>query len=245
MCGSENKEGDSNCAGCGASLPGAHAKPEPEKVNDCVVCFTCGAENDRFNSNCSHCQMPLPKPKLEPGVVDPKTGKVTCLMCGAENDPTNTICTSCESAMPTAEEQIVVNSPTPDRKAPAGTQTGRYQQFVVAVDKVKLGQWGPLELANWLQEMTAVLATRAAEFVQIIHGSNYYEVQSREVESCFAGMEQYEDGMQELWKFIDDGDANHLENGLETIWEGNKQINQAILLNRNFRRELEEEWGFM
>jgi ribosomal protein L40E len=204
-----------------------------------VVCFNCGTENEAASELCSKCQTPLPKASANAAVYDEETGRLICLSCGAENDPNNENCVNCDVHLPTPEQREAAAMAGIAKSVPQGGFMGRYQQFVNACDKVRNGQWGPLELAQWLQEMHSILSQRASDFVAVVQSCNYQVVQPHEVESCFAGMEDYENGMQEIWKFIDSGDPASLDAGLETIWEGNRKINQAIQLNRDFRRGLD------
>jgi ribosomal protein L40E len=240
MCGAENKEGDVRCVSCDAALPSSERRPPPPpEASEHLVCFNCGAENEPGNTLCSRCQTPLPKASTNAAVLDEETGQLICLSCGAENDPDNESCINCSVHLPSADQRAAAALSGIMKNVPEGGFNGRYQQFVTACDKVRKGQWGPLELAQWLQEMHSILSQRAGDFVAVVQTCNYQVVQPHEVESCFAGMEDYENGMQEIWKFIDCGDVSRLDAGLETIWEGNRKINQAIQLNRDFRRGLD------
>ena len=126
-----------------------------------------------------------------------------------------------------------------------GRITERYEQFKKACDRVRVGEWGPDEFLAWLEEIWATLKDKAADYVSHIEDSGYYNDQTDEVENCFTGIEQYETGMETMRQYVDTGDVGYLDQGLQIIWEGNEYINEAMRMNREFRRNLEEEWGYM
>ena len=53
------------------------------------------------------------------------------------------------------------------------------------------------------------------------------------------GLELYEAGMQELSAYLQDGDLEHLDEGLHLIREGNEKVNEAMHLNRESREDLD------
>lgn len=166
---------------------------------------------------------------------------IICLRCGEQNPPTqDSHCTKCGAALP----RMDYGGAAANRMQ--GKITARYDLFTQAAMRVKMGAWSREEFGDWLQNTRSILQEKAGYLVNLITESGYYEYQMDEVELCLTGIEDYDRGMDEMATYLEDGgDVAHLDRGLEQIWEGNEKINEAMRLNREFRRGLEEEWGYM
>ena len=81
------------------------------------------------------------------------------------------------------------------------------------------------------------------EIEEIITQNEYGEYAAEEVEHGLNGMNLFEEGMQEMSYYVEDGDLSHLDLGMERIVEGNNMLNEAKRINRSGRKELEEQWG--
>ncbi len=125
------------------------------------------------------------------------------------------------------------------------TIVSRYEDFRKAADKARSGQWSPQEFKQWLDKMVQDLSGRRDYYVKVIKDTDYYDYRDEEVDMGMTGVLDYEAGMEEMAEFVEDQNPLHLDVALEKIWEGNEKINEAMRMNREFRRKLEEEWGFM
>ena len=163
---------------------------------------------------------------------------IICLACGASNQPGASHCASCGAVVPKMDYSVTNSGYT-------GRLTGRFEKFQDACRRVRAGEWSKEEFGAWLENIQKALNEKAGYLVNLIHESGYYEHNMDEVEHCFTGIENYEKGMNEMWQYIEDGDMANLDRGLEIMWEGNELINEAMRMNREFRRGLEEEWGYM
>lgn len=123
--------------------------------------------------------------------------------------------------------------------------SGRMGQFVDAVNNVKGGAWSAEEFLEFLQNMFVVLQEKRVGTEALIEESHYDEFCQEEVELGLQGMEQFEEGMQEMSLFLEDGEVAHLDVGLASINHGNELLNDAMRVNRASRRKLEDEWGLM
>ena len=52
-------------------------------------------------------------------------------------------------------------------------------------------------------------------------------------------MENFEQGIEEMWLYTQDGNVAHLDTGLKTIKKGNDLLNKAMTINRDGYEELE------
>lgn len=160
---------------------------------------------------------------------------IVCMNCGAQYRASMNVCPNCDAAMPRYSEPF---------SAPEMV-TSRFRQFQDAAEKVRSGAWSVQEFASFLETISAYLAEKAREILQYVQETGYYEYGQAEVDTGFSGIQDYEAGMMELYEFVHDPDPSHLDQGLGRIWEGNVKINEAMRINREERKKLEEEWGFM
>ncbi|MBI3927839.1 MAG: hypothetical protein HY319_20025 [Armatimonadetes bacterium] len=122
--------------------------------------------------------------------------------------------------------------------------TGRLDQFKKAVARVKAGEWAIEDLAEFLENISALLATLAQNYIELVEETGYNDWAPAEVELATAGMEDYEVGMSQIWTYIEDGDEIHLDQGVNTIRTGNNKIIAAMRMNREFRNQLAEKLEF-
>ena len=161
---------------------------------------------------------------------------IICMQCGAQNGKGAKVCASCGAILPRMDTSSMV---TVDKIA------GRFTQFRDAVERVKEGHWSSEEFLEFLQNIYALLSEKRAGTEQLIQETGYEEYADDEVSQGRDGMDQYELGMQELSLFLEDGETDHLDQGLDLIWQGNERLNDAMRINRAERKKLEDEWGWM
>ncbi|MEW6279314.1 MAG: hypothetical protein AB1758_11865 [Candidatus Eremiobacterota bacterium] len=115
----------------------------------------------------------------------------------------------------------------------------RYNQFKEAVDRVLNGEWTPEEFGAWLGEMTPRMLEKGRKTMEDLEEWGYTRMAPEECAEGFQGIELYERGMDEMALFLEDGDAQHLHDGLALCLEGNQKVNKAMLMNRDAYEELE------
>ena len=173
------------------------------------------------------------------GLIEHAQEEVSCILCGAKNSAYQTVCNQCGAKLP----KIVNTDPerTEHRQV-----TARYDQFKAACDKVTNGTWSHQEFAGFLEGIQETLRARRVSYEQAV--GDYEEFASDEVATAKSGMDDYEHGMEEMWVFVSDPDNKDLEalkRGLELIWSGNEKINKAMVMNRAYRSELADEFGYV
>jgi dGTP triphosphohydrolase len=157
--------------------------------------------------------------------------------CGAQNEQGSKHCGQCQAALPKMDYSAMMVTHQ--------AVNGRYNQFREAAERVKRGEWSAQEMAEFLQNMARILEEKAQAAIDYINSCNYYEDNQEEVDLGLEGIQDYEAGMTEMYAFTEDGDLTHLDRGLEMIFQGNEKINEAMRRNREARKRLEEEWGWM
>ena len=109
-----------------------------------------------------------------------------------------------------------------------------------AGDKVKSGEWSIDEYADFLGNISNTLAQKEQEIREIEIPEEAFEDFREELEMGFMGIELYNDGIAEMKIYVEDKDSAHIDYGLQLIADGNERINEAMRINRENRRKLEE-----
>ncbi len=162
---------------------------------------------------------------------------IVCLSCGTANGGTG-YCSQCNAPLP----KIDPNS----NMSGTGHQTGRFEQIRDACDKVRTQAWTLEEFEQFISNLFNFLEGHKNAIIGYVKETGYFEYGSQEVEMGFTGVQRYEEGLELIYTYIEDGvPESVLDQGLQMIWEGNEMINEAMRENRAARRKLEEEWGYM
>jgi len=85
-----------------------------------------------------------------------------------------------------------------------------------------------------------VLARKEQEIRDIEIPSEAYEDFRAELELGFQGIEMYNRGIATMRLYLADKNPAHVHEGLELILDGNEAINEAMRLNRENRRKMED-----
>ena len=121
---------------------------------------------------------------------------------------------------------------------------GRFKIFHEHVEAVRSGAITVEAFYEFLHEQYTVLMGLRGEIEELC-SEDYAAKSPDEISQGVQGMDSTEQGVQELSMYCEDGNAEHLEIGLDLIRRGTDLINDAKRINRASRDKLEEEWGFM
>lgn len=116
---------------------------------------------------------------------------------------------------------------------------GQYLKFAKAVQSVKDGEWGQAEMQSFLQRTANYLKPKGDAIFETLETPGYREEAKDECECAENGVEHYEQGIEEMWAYTQDGNVAHLDKGLKTIKKGNDMLNKAMTINRDAYEELE------
>lgn len=158
-----------------------------------------------------------------------------CVKCGFQNADGSNYCTSCLAQLPRLVQAAI---PRSEDEAPRINE--RLQQFEDAVAKVQSGDWETEQFAAFLDEMAEILAEKERDIRSIPIPEEAEDDFREELEIGFSGIEMYGLGVNRMFSFLQDLDGGHLEEGLELVRQGNERINEAMRVNRENRRKLEE-----
>lgn len=113
---------------------------------------------------------------------------------------------------------------------------GKFEQIREACERAKTGDWSHEELAGFVQALLGKLRAQKDAIAEYV-AETAYEGQ-QEVEVGLTGAKKFEEGLE---KILASKEPAALDDGLKLVEEGNHLINQAMGLNREERRKLEEE----
>jgi predicted nucleic acid-binding Zn ribbon protein len=219
------------------------------------VCFHCGAANSPGAKECHQCLATL----IEDGdeTATPAPGAVEhlseCPSCGYPADEDDTVCSNCNGSL-LATEEI---PRTHDRNI-----TSRYDEFSEKVKGLRNGGLSREEFGKWLNQMRDMLNNRREHYVQFVKGSefedidvdrlevlqnDYFNEREEEVTLTMEGIFEFEEAMSLMASFAEDhnSEADVLDEALKMMWNGNEKCNEAIRMNREYRNQLEDDWGYM
>lgn len=158
-----------------------------------------------------------------------------CVKCGFSNAEGANYCTRCNAQLPR-----LVQAAAPDTEAETPRINERLQQIESAVQKALSGEWEADRFGQFLDEMATVLAEKERDIREIPIPPEAEDDFRDELEVGYAGIEMYGHGVQRMFSFLEDFDPAHLDAGLELVRQGNEHINEAMRINRENRRKLEE-----
>ena len=156
-----------------------------------------------------------------------------CTRCGTQNPDNKNYCVNCNAALPA----IPASAQVP--KVPSFVME-RYNQLREAADLVINGEWTIEEYGEYLENLAQVLAQKEQEIRDIEIPEEAYEDFEDELAVGFEGITLYNEGIAHMMLYLDDQDPAHIDHGLELVRQGNENINDAMKINRQNRRKLEE-----
>jgi uncharacterized protein YacL (UPF0231 family) len=168
---------------------------------------------------------------------------IICLMCGDSNEFGTNHCKKCGAKLPKLDE----------RTAAIGTAvrtTGKYDKLRNAILKVKTGEHSWMQFADWFQAFYDDIMVRISGLVESINqshgqGWSYYDEFTEEVEATFAGVEDYDAALAQVWQAIESQDLVLAQSALKIFLRGAERLNDACALNAETQRKLGEGWGHM
>lgn len=171
----------------------------------------------------------------------PEEQSIDCPNCGFSMAADSHSCPSCGFVI-YAQDPIERPAPkTHDRDI-----TDRYDQFAGRVQMVRDGRISLADFGTWLETTKRNLLGQRERYYEMIKVSGYYEDSEDEVNMGMTGILDYEEAMGMMASVVGgEADIGVLDAALEKMWEGNEKCNEAARLNRRFRAQLEDDWGYM
>ena len=125
----------------------------------------------------------------------------------------------------------------------------KYELLRTELDRLRVGQVSWADFSTWLEVFHDDILTRTQSLVESIQqshgpGWNYYEEFKDEVETTFAGLEDYEQALQVLWIAVEGQSLSEVDTALALFLRGAEKLNDALAINAQIQREnLFDAWG--
>lgn len=116
----------------------------------------------------------------------------------------------------------------------------RLREAEEAAEKAASGEWSNEQFAEFIDGLSQTLQEREEQIRQIEIPPEAVEDFREELEVGFTGIQLWHEGVARMALFAEDMDVAHLEEGLEICRQGNEHINEAMRINRENRKRLEE-----
>lgn len=111
-----------------------------------------------------------------------------------------------------------------------------------AAKKVLSGEWTAEQFGSFLGDIQQKLAEREQAIREIEIPPEAVEDFREELEVGFTGIQLYNEGVKRMILFVEDSDVAHIEEGMDLVRQGNDHINEAMRINRENRKRLEEAY---
>ena len=155
-----------------------------------------------------------------------------CLMCGHDNPENATVCANCKTPIPRMSHMV--------SSSPPAKVNDRYLQIKDASDKVLAGQWTIDEYAKYLHDLREEIKQKEREIKEVEIPEESMEEFAEELTVGYHGIDLYNEGISYLMKYTEDGNPINVTHGMQLIYEGNEKINDAMRINRENRKKIEE-----
>lgn len=129
-------------------------------------------------------------------------------------------------------------------------QRVKYELLRTELDRLRVGQVSWADFSTWLERFHDDIQTRTQSLVESIQqshgpGWNYYDEFKEEVETTFAGLEDYEQALHLLWIAVEGESLAEVDMALALFLRGAEKLNDALAINAQIQREnLFDAWGF-
>lgn len=159
-------------------------------------------------------------------------GEVICVRCGQQNPDGVHFCSTCNSPVPKLSSFVA--PPLPPRIS------NHYNQLIEICKNVKAGTISHEEFHATLNKIFTTIEERAREIETMEIPEHLIAKLQEQMDIGFSGINNFLDGIQEMALFLEDGNEEHLNAGLELAEQGNESLNAALDIARTNISRLKE-----
>lgn len=190
-----------------------------------------------------------------------REGQRVCVSCGRGNPRTNRVCEACGAAMPNIVDDEQSDS-TFELSEHGGLEddpnrmvmTTNLARLFKACEDVEAGEIDAAEFEatlrwadNLLDQMSKGGKKLEAELNQMSAGAEERPEQHEELATLTEvlgffeeGIDEWEAGLLEMARFLDEPDGRYLKSGMKRVWEGASAIHRCKLIGDAAQAELDE-----
>ena len=208
------------------------------------VCFSCGSANPPDAPQCLECGADLPAGQKAPPPPLPVADDPSESRCPFCSQPVEKDAVECPHCRLNLDSKNPLNAPAP--RGHADNMTARYMEFQSKVEAIRMGKLVRSEFAVWLGQVLDTLLNKRQDYMTTVRESGYIETHPAEVDLAMNGILDFEEAANDMLDFArSEADIAALDAALAKMWQANEAINDAMRMNRSFRAQLEDDWGYM
>ena len=150
-----------------------------------------------------------------------------CVECGHLNDSFATICEKCRK-------------PLPDRETPPPKLEGHLRELERACNNVKSRQISSGDFRNLLNRLENVFAKTIEDVQNMEMPIEYRDEFQAEIGTGIGGLKLYIEALHEMHSFLDTRQEHFLDRGLMMARNANDRVNEALQINFENYRTIQE-----
>lgn len=155
-----------------------------------------------------------------------------CVRCGQQNAEGQHFCQSCNAVLPRISESV--SAPTPERI------NVHYNQLKEAGDKVLNGTITRDEFVDILTKVYNTISDRLAEIETMEISEEIRPSLEEQMMIGITGINFFLRGIEEMRLYVDDGNQGHIAVGMQSVHQGNENLNEALEMARDNIRRLKD-----
>ena len=179
-----------------------------------------------------------------------REGKIVCTSCGRGNPRANNVCESCGVSLPKIVDGEQSNSTfevsehgglEDETRMVMTTNIERIFQACEDIEHEKISTEEFIEVLKWadglLKQMALGLAQQQAELANLGQGEEMtpeLEQEQNTIAEVLAffeeGIDEWDAGLEEMAKYIDEPEKRHLKAGMKRVWEGASAIHRCKII---------------
>lgn len=178
-----------------------------------------------------------------------REGKIVCVNCGRGNPRANNVCEACGTALPNIVSDEMSDS-TFELSEHGGLEdetrmvmTTNLERIFKACDDIEHGRINAeefIKVLQWaeglLKQMTLGVNKKQAELNHAYGENPTPELENErntvaEVLAFFEeGIDEWQAGLEEMAKFVDEPETRHLKSGMKRVWEGASAVHRCKII---------------
>lgn len=155
-----------------------------------------------------------------------------CIRCGHQNQEGQKYCQSCNAVLPRISESV--SAPPPERI------NVHYNQLKEAGEKIQNGSISPEDFIAALNRIYNNISERLQEVESMEIADEIRPSLEEQLQIGVSGIHYFLQGIDEMKLYLEDQNVDHITAGMESVWQGNENLNSALEMARENIRRLKD-----
>lgn len=157
---------------------------------------------------------------------------IVCVKCGHQNQEGQRYCENCKFMLPKISEYV--SAPPPERI------NIHYDQLKEAGEKIQSKEITAEQFLETLNRIYGVISERLAEIENMEISDDVRPSLEEQLNLGVSGIHYFLQGIDEMRLYAEDSNAEHIAVGMESIYQGNENLNNALEMARENIRKLKD-----